>query len=237
MRLGYDPWLIFAWLAAAFPIGALSARLLAGWVAHDLRAPEPSWFNSGMTMLGSVLACFGFSTAYIALIWREPPWRLLDAAAFTFPLATLFGRLGCLLNGCCVGSFAPHRSPLAMMLSIPCGSFAEGTRAADLCRSVEAGSRVWNLPLFLILAASASLGVSVWLVRRKEARGWPEGSVILGTLAVDSLFRFFVEFSRQDRVVGALPFNPWQLITAGTGLVALLIMWGRFRIMRSEQPR
>src|SRR5690606_15988691 len=63
---------------------------------------------------------------------RFPFWKAADMAGMVLPLGLGFGRLGCVLGGCCFG--VPWDSPLA--LSFPAGSAAsEAQHRAGLLAS------------------------------------------------------------------------------------------------------
>src|SRR5262249_21745719 len=60
------------------------------------------FWNGGLTYYGGFL---GASTAAWFLLKRDrfPFWKAADLAGLTIPLGLGFGRMGCLLAGCCFG--------------------------------------------------------------------------------------------------------------------------------------
>jgi phosphatidylglycerol:prolipoprotein diacylglycerol transferase len=222
-RMGYAPARVLAWLVLALPVGALGARALAGLVALALgqNASGLALLRNGMTVLGSIVACLVFTVLFVRVAFREWPLRLLDAAAFTFPLAVACGRVGCLFNGCCFGKLAPADAPA--WLTLATAAMAKGTHAADrFAASAGANARIWNLPLFLVAAALATLSAAEWLYRRRGQLRLPDGTVFLITLALDGALRFCVEFLREEPRLGGGPFHPWQLLALGFALAASL---------------
>ena len=65
-----------------------------------------------MTYYGGLLAA---SVTGIYLLRRDrfPVWKGIDLAALGIPLGLGFGRMGCLLAGCCFGQ--PTQGPMALI--------------------------------------------------------------------------------------------------------------------------
>jgi phosphatidylglycerol:prolipoprotein diacylglycerol transferase len=207
------------WIMLAGILGARLAYVAADWryfashPADVLRVDK-----GGLTYYG------GFLGAWVALVWfaRSRKVRFLALADFvvtSLPLAHAFGRVGCLLNGCCHG--AVHRG--ALSIRYPAYSLAwrhqalQGQLAADAARSLpvypvqlyEAG---FNLLLYGLLLA----------VYRRHRRAGTVGAVYL---LVYPAGRFLLEFLRgDDRVyVGGLSMAQWvsvALFAGGLGLLA-----------------
>jgi len=222
-RLGYRRLPVFLWVLFAFPAGALFANVAAGlvlaavgragWAVGELGA-------NGLTVLGSIFACVVFSVVYIRLVFREAPWRLLDAVAFTFPLSMMFGRLGCLLNGCCFGRVAPRAlGPL----TLPLGAYDPSTDAARFHAGLPSETPLWDLPLLLIASELVVLVAVEWSFRRRARLRLGDGAVICLALALDSAFRFGIEFARGEEPVARSGWaNPWQLVAGAFAVVAAL---------------
>ncbi|MEO5728578.1 MAG: prolipoprotein diacylglyceryl transferase family protein, partial [Byssovorax sp.] len=79
-------------------------------VAQDCFAWAKFWAG-GLTYYGGFI---GAAAAAVYLLRRDrfPFWKAADMAGFAVPLGLGFGRMGCLLAGCCFGSETD--SPLAM---------------------------------------------------------------------------------------------------------------------------
>src|SRR5690606_27387479 len=58
---------------------------------------------------------------------RFPYWKAADMAGMVIPIGLTFGRMGCLLGGCCFGS--PWQHPLALVF--PPYSAASAAQARD----------------------------------------------------------------------------------------------------------
>jgi phosphatidylglycerol:prolipoprotein diacylglycerol transferase len=84
----------------------LGARVL--YVLEHVRDYRGQWFSvlavwqGGLTLYGGILGgtAAGLATARALGL---PPWRVADALAPSVALGTMFGRVGCFLNGCCYG--------------------------------------------------------------------------------------------------------------------------------------
>ena len=98
-------------------------------------------------LIGASLACIIYSA------WKKLPlWRLADILAPSIALGYVFGRFGCLMNGCCYGR--PTTMPWG--IRFPAGhetypNFVHPTQIYD---------SLLNLGLYLFLA---------WLYRRKNS--------------------------------------------------------------------
>jgi len=224
-RLGYDRVRVLAWLLTAFPVGAACAALGAGLVRVALGATDHVALGdatTGMTVLGAVLGCLAYSILWARLVLRTSPWALLDAVAFTYPLALAFGRVGCLFNGCCFG----EATDLTLVpLTVPLDAYAPGTAAATYFAAAPPGTHLVDLPLVLVLLALVTLAVSEWAYRRRDALGLVPGTVLVVTLVTDSATRFFAEHLR----AGPNPWQLWVLFTLIASAAALVHLWTRRR--------
>ena len=220
--------------------GARTFFVVEHWA--DYRADPASalriW-EGGLMFYGSIV--FG-AAALVAhcRITRSPMLPLLDLFAVAVPVGQAFGRVGCLLNGCCYGR--PSDSCLAVTYprwSIPCvEQIRAGLLPEDAARSLPV------LPSQLFEAAGCLLLflALLWLYRRlnppaPHAAGTeaaPEarpvaavlqtagaGLVLAGWLAGYGVLRFLVETTRADE--RAHPFGGPLTIsqTIGAGCILL----------------
>lgn len=236
-RLGHDRLRTFLWLLTAFPVGGASAALAAGAVRAASGAPAALGVGSaatGMTVLGAVAGCLLYSVAWARWVLRTSPWALLDAAAFTYPLALAFGRIGCLLNGCCFG----HVTDTALgPLTVPLASYAPGTLARTYYTGAPTDALLVNLPLALLAGALVTLVVTERLWRRRAALRLLPGTVLVVALGTDAATRFVAEFLREDPLARLGPsapsghalvpgLNPWQTwVGCVLVLCAALLVW------------
>ena len=155
---------------------------------------------------------------FLALIadWLYLRWkgisvgRMFDVYAPSLALGVGFGRIGCLLNGCCWGKPAPHGSLFSMF-------FPENIEPmASQYLTYYEHPEVWaklierlgyppeTIPLIPIYATQiiSALGLFliaaglVWAERRWRNR--PDGQVIVWFLFAYGMGRFLIEFWRDD---------------------------------------
>ena len=137
----------------------------------------------------------GASVAAWFLLRRDgfPFWKAADMAGFAVPLGLTFGRMGCLMAGCCFGSTCE----LPWAVSFP------GRSPASLAQFKEhllPSAHLWSLPVHptQIYEAAASLAIAafclVWLNPRKRY----DGQVFAAFLALYAVARFLLEFLRDD---------------------------------------
>jgi phosphatidylglycerol---prolipoprotein diacylglyceryl transferase len=108
---------IYAALLLLLLPALLGARLLFVGVNWHLYRAEPMriWRRSegGAAMYGGLIVAFPLSLP-ILLLLRVNPLAFWDAASITALVAMVFARIGCLLNGCCVGRAT--KGPIALYL-------------------------------------------------------------------------------------------------------------------------
>ncbi|HEY5044189.1 MAG TPA: prolipoprotein diacylglyceryl transferase [Verrucomicrobiae bacterium] len=137
-------------------------------------------------LIGSTLAAIGY------LLWKKlPVWKIADVLAPSIALGSVFGRAGCLLNGCCYGR--PSHLPWA--ITFPNGSAAwsqqfqtglvSATGPSLPVHPTEIYDGALNLILYVFLA---------WLFRRKKF----DGQVFATYLIIYAVFRSIVEYFRGD---------------------------------------
>ena len=154
-------------------------------------------------LIGAALACLLF-----ARIKQLPLWKLADILAPSIALGYVFGRIGCLLNGCCYGRVCN----LPWAIHFPPGheTYPNGVHPTEVYDSLL------NLLLYAALA---------WLYRRKKF----DGQVFAVYLLCYALTRSFVEMFRGDYTSAHLHdgLTPAHLISigifaAGLALIRLL---------------
>jgi phosphatidylglycerol:prolipoprotein diacylglycerol transferase len=166
------------------------------------------FYAGGLTYYG------GFAAASGVAYWllksdRFPFWKAADMAGMVVPVGLGFGRLGCLLAGCCFGS--PSQVPWA--LSFPGGSPASEVQSkAKLIASVATDS----LPVHptQIYESGACFAVAAWLILHVHGRKRYDGQVFLAFVALYAGIRFLLEFLRDDDRGGLLGLSTSQLIGA-----------------------
>ena len=190
----------------------------AAKVCHPKEADCFAWakfWAGGLTYYGGLL---GASGAAVILLRRDrfPFWKAADMAGFAVPLGLAFGRIGCLLAGCCYGAETklpwgmsfPPRSPASL------GQFKEGLLNTDMTWSLHVHpTQIYESAASLAIAAVGLL----WVHPRKRY----DGQVFAFFLASYAVARFVIEFLRRDDRGGGLGLSTSQWI--GLGLIAAAV--------------
>lgn len=189
-------------------------------VCHPKSADCFAWakfWAGGLTYYGGLV---GASIAAWFLLERDkfPFWKAADMAGFAIPIGLAFGRMGCLMAGCCFGATCD----LPWAISFPWKSAAsEAQFKAHLLPS----AKMWSLPVHptQIYESAASLAIAaaclLWVHPRKRY----DGQVFAAFLALYAVARFVLEFWRRDDRGGLLGLSTSQLLgVAMLGAAALI---------------
>lgn len=129
-RVGEDPAkamdLVF-WIIVAAIIGSR--------IYYVLIVEPQSVFSDPLSLFkiwrGGLVFQGGVIGAFIVGVWwvsrhKMPVWKYMDIFAPAIPLGHVFGRLGCLMSGCCHGRPAPADAWYSITFPINPSSFAPG---------------------------------------------------------------------------------------------------------------
>lgn len=178
-------------------------------VCHPKTSDCFAWakfWAGGLTYYGGLA---GASIAAWFLLRRDrfPFWKAADMAGFAIALGLAFGRMGCLLAGCCFGATCD----LPWAVSFPWRSAAsEGQFKAHLLPT----AKMWSLPVHptQIYESVACLGIAavclLWVHPRKRY----DGQVFAVFLALYAVARFLLEILRRDDRGGVMGLSTSQLI-------------------------
>ena len=193
--LDLGPWLI---------IGAiLGARILYVTTYWQESFAGRPWTEMFMIWHGGLVFYGGLIGAALGVILysrriKIPLWKLADAIAPSIALGYIFGRIGCLLNGCCYGRVCT----LPWAIHFPYGheTYPNGVHPTEIYDALL------NLVLYLALA---------WLYRRKKF----DGQIIAIYLMCYAVTRSIVESFRGDydtaHIHTVLHLTPAQLVGIG----------------------
>ncbi len=167
------------WLILGTIVGARAMYVITYW--HEQFAHEP-WTEIFMVRHGGLVFYGGLIGAALAImiyvrVRRVPLWKLADAMAPSIPLGYVFGRMGCLMNGCCFG----RPTDLPWAIHFPADHFTHGVGV----HPTQLYDALLSLGLYAALA---------WLYRRKKF----DGQVFAVYLIGYALLRGFVEIFRGD---------------------------------------
>jgi phosphatidylglycerol:prolipoprotein diacylglycerol transferase len=196
-------------------------------VCHPTETDCFAWakfWAGGLTYYGGFL---GASAAAWYLLKRDrfPFWKAADMAGMVIPIGLGFGRMGCLLAGCCFGTPTSAR----WALSFPSHSPASESqfKAGLLQSSFEPSLAVHPTQIYESAGSFAIAALLiVWLAPRKRY----DGQVFLAFVAAYAVVRFLLEFWRNDDRGGLLGLSTSQLI--GVLLVAAVAFFHRWRVSR-----
>lgn len=237
-RRGFDPEIILAMAPWAFFGGILGARLFFVIQYRDQFIGDTVWqtignmlkfTEGGLVVYGSFIGGFLAVTYYI--VRHHLSWlRFGDVIVPCLFIGLAFGRLGCLMNGCCYGgrceesSFALHFPPTSPVYDeqIRSGELL-GIRYNEDTRKIEAvqpGS----------LADQAGIQVGGTLETLADdptplefaSREIPREQALPGVFAMVDGRRY--RWSPEELPQRALPVYPAQLISSVSGLVLCLVL-------------
>ncbi|MFO0569317.1 MAG: prolipoprotein diacylglyceryl transferase [Polyangiaceae bacterium] len=210
----------------------LSPRYGGVWDAakqacHPVEADCFAWakfWAGGLTYYGGFL---GASVAAWYLLRRDrfPFWKAADMAGMVIPIGLGFGRMGCLLAGCCFGTPSSARWAVVFPSHSPA---SEAQFKAGLIGSPFEHS----LPVHptQIYESAASFLIAGVLALHLHGRKRYDGQIFVAFVGLYALVRFVIEFYRNDDRGGLFGLSTSQLI--GLGLVAAAAAAHRFLVRR-----
>jgi phosphatidylglycerol:prolipoprotein diacylglycerol transferase len=203
---------IVFWLMVGAILGARAVYVATYWKDEFAHLPFREIFmiqHGGLVYYGGLIGAMVAGS--ISIRWKKLPlWKTADVLAPSIALGNVFGRIGCLLNGCCYGRACslpwairfPEDNPLH-----PPTTPVHPTEIYDA---------LLNFALYLFLA---------WLFRHKKFNG----QVFATYLIAYASFRSIVEFFRGDYPLDQIHYGltPGQLTSipifiAGLALAATL---------------
>jgi phosphatidylglycerol:prolipoprotein diacylglycerol transferase len=191
-------------------------------VCHPKETDCFAWakfWAGGLTYYGGFL---GASAGAWFLLKRDrfPFWKAADMAGFAVPLGLSFGRMGCLLAGCCFGV----RTDVPWGLSFPPRSPAsESEWKQHLLPSM-------NLPSLhvhptQVYESAACLAISALCMLVVHPRKRYDGQVFASFVALYAAARFFLEFLRDDDRGGFAHLSTSQLLGIALVVAAGVMHW------------
>ena len=193
-------------------------------VCHPKETDCFAWakfWAGGLTYYGGFI---GASVAAWYLLKRDrfPFWKAADMAGLVIPVGLGFGRMGCLLAGCCFGLPATHAGALRFPGDSPA---SEWQNKQGLLESKFMSS----LPVHptQILESAASFAIAavclLWIHGKKRY----DGHVFAAFVLLYAIARFVLEFWRSDDRGGLFGLSTSQLF--GVLLVGAVLAFHRAR--------
>ena len=173
------------WLMVGAIAGARLVYVTTYWREEFADQPFSEVFmiqHGGLVYYGGFLGAVVAGIIYVR--WKRMPlWKTADVLAPSIALGSVFGRVGCLLNGCCYGRACDL--PWAITFTNPQAHNLSGTPLDVPLHPTEIYDALLNLALYGFLA---------WLFRRKKF----DGQVFATYLLCYAVTRSIVEHFRGD---------------------------------------
>ena len=172
---------ITLWLMAGAILGARIVYVTTYWKEQFAGQPLTEIFaiwNGGLVYYGGLIGAVSAGIIYTR--WKKmPPWKTADAFAPSIALGNVFGRIGCLLNGCCYGRACSLPWAISFPPENPLNSPTTPVHPTEIYDALL------NLALYIYLAR---------LFRRKKF----DGQVFATYLICYAVTRSIVEYFRGD---------------------------------------
>jgi phosphatidylglycerol---prolipoprotein diacylglyceryl transferase len=202
------------WLIVGAILGARTLYVVSYWHEQFEGRPVSEIFmvqKGGLVYYGGLIGA-SLAAIFYARLKKLQLWRLADIVAPSIALGYFFGRIGCLMNGCCYG----RECRLPWAIRFPEGHATHPAQGiATPVHPTQVYDSLLNLGLYLFLA---------WLYRRKTF----DGQIFAAYLVGYACARSFVEMFRGDYPQYYLGgwATPAQLISAGILAAGLALFWG-----------
>ena len=167
------------WLMLGGIVGARFVYVTTYWQTEFAGQPRSEIFmvqHGGLVFYGGLIGATMAGIIY--LLWKKLPlWKVADVLAPSIALGSVFGRIGCLLNGCCYG----YACEKPWAIHFP----ADHATAGVGVHPTEIYDALLNLVLYLALA---------YFFRRKKFDGQIFAMYLMGY----AIFRSIAEHFRGD---------------------------------------
>jgi phosphatidylglycerol:prolipoprotein diacylglycerol transferase len=200
------------WLIIGAVVGARLLYVITFW--REFFARQPFWEifmirHGGMVFYGGLIGALIAGYLYVRLK-RISFWKMADILAPSIALGHVFGRIGCLMFGCCYG----RPTHCAWAIYFP----ADHETGGQSVHPTQIYEALLNFGLYLTLA---------WLYRRKKFEGQIFASYLMGYAVI----RSFVEIFRGDYSVYYLGgyLTSAQLVSIVLLAAGSILWWQRAR--------
>jgi len=206
------------WLILGAMVGSRVFYVLNYWQQDFAGKPIINIFNirqGGLVFYGGLV---GAALATIICLRRKklPLWKVADVFAPSIALGAVFGRLGCLMQGCCYG----RPTTVWWAIHFPADHETKGA-GVHPCQVYDS---LLNLGLYAGLA---------WLYRRKKF----DGQVFATHLIGYAILRSFVELFRGDYAWESRLLGGWLTPAQTTSAFILLAGCILYGVLRSRSVK
>ena len=208
--LDSGPWLIIGSI-----LGARALYVFTFWREEFAGQPFLNMFmvwRGGLVFYGGLIgACL--ATILFARLKKIPLWKLADTLSPSIPLGYVFGRLGCLMNGCCYGREC--HLPWAIRYPVGHDTHPSGLPAIPV-HPTQIYDSLLSLGLYLGLA---------WLYRRKKFDGQVFATYLIAYACLRSLVELFRgDYPSNQRLLSGV-VTPAHLVSVGILLAGVVLFW------------
>ena len=199
------------WLMFGSIIGARFVYVTTYWKQEFADQPFREVFmiqHGGLVYYGGLIGASVAGIIYLA--WKKlPVWKIADILAPSIALGSVFGRIGCLLNGCCYG----RTCDLPWAIHFPADHETHGLAV----HPTQIYDALLNLLLYVFLA---------WWFRRKKFDGQILALYFIGYAISRTIVEFFRGDYPADHIHAGL-FTSAQLVSVPilvTGIILALLL-------------
>jgi len=197
------------WLLAGGVLGARVLHVVTYWESDFAGKPFIEVFaiwKGGLVFYGGLIGAAVAGTAFA--LWKKLPWfKTADALAPSIALGSFFGRLGCLMTGCCYGA----KCDLPWAIRFPSEHETQGVPV----HPTQLYDSFANLLLYLGLA---------WLYRRKKFDGQVFAVFLIGYAVLRSTVEMFRGDYGEHRVGAITPAQIVSVVILAAGVVLLVVL-------------
>lgn len=206
---------ITLWLMVGAILGARFVYVTTYWKDEFADQPLSEIFmiqHGGLVYYGGLIGAI--VAAVIFVRWKKLPlWQTADVLAPSIALGSVFGRIGCLLNGCCFGRVCSAPWAITFPEGHQTHPFGEPAIPVHPTEIYDAGL---NLILYLSLA---------WLFRRKKFNGQIFAAYLVGYAVCRSIVEHYRgDYTNLHYHLGLTPAQWISVPILVTGLALMVVL-------------
>ncbi len=209
--------------------GLVGSKILMLLIEDNVNVFSFDFLRSGGVFYGGLIGGF-LAVVILVRLYKLPFWKVADAFAPGLALGQAFGRQGCFAAGCCWGK------PTDLWWGV---HFTEsGHDYTGVPVYGPDGGDLFLHPTQLIESFTmvAVFGLLFWLHRHKKF----DGQILIAYGIIYSIFRFSIEFIRDDPRGDLFGFTTLTGLSTSQGISLLVaagsIIFMIMRLQRSQNP-
>jgi phosphatidylglycerol:prolipoprotein diacylglycerol transferase len=199
---------IVIWIMVGAILGARIVYVATYWKDEFAGQPLSEIFmiqHGGLVYYGGLIGATIASVIYIR--WKKLPlWKTADVLAPSIALGNVFGRIGCLLNGCCYGRACSLPWAIQFPADNPLHPPTTPVHPTEIYDALD------NFILYLLLA---------WLFRRKKFDGQIFATYLIGYAIIRTIMEYFRGDYPPDQIHYGL--TPGELISIPIFIAGLVL--------------